>query len=224
MKHSDERKSHNGQRKPRGSRDKKRFHELGYYCIVTDTKETEKNYLNGLKASLPDRIKDRLTIKVLSASTKDLVEEAQKQEALNPQYAQTWIVFDRDKVTDFDKIIMDAKQKGISVGWSNPCIEIWFHAYYGEMPRFSGAQAFSKQCCSSFKRVYKQKTKHEYEKAEDKIYQRLKETGNEEDAIGLAELRYNEWKEAGINKPSLMESTTTLHNLIKEIRERTDHT
>ena len=47
---------------------------------------------------------------------------------------------------------------------------------------------------------------------------------NEEDAIGLAELRYNEWKEAGINKPSLMESTTTLHNLIKEIRERTDHT
>ena len=41
-------------------------------------------------------------------------------------FKETWIVFDRDRVPDFDKLIQKANYRGISVAWSNPCIEIWF--------------------------------------------------------------------------------------------------
>lgn len=37
----------NGNRKVRGQLFKRRIPELGYYFIVTDTKETEQNYMFG---------------------------------------------------------------------------------------------------------------------------------------------------------------------------------
>lgn len=39
----------NGNRKVRGQLFKRRIPELGYYFIVTDTKETEQNYMFGLR-------------------------------------------------------------------------------------------------------------------------------------------------------------------------------
>lgn len=41
--------------------------ELGYYLIVTDTEETEKNYFEGLRDNIPVEMKDRLGIKVEKA-------------------------------------------------------------------------------------------------------------------------------------------------------------
>ena len=43
----------NGNRKVRGQLFKRRIPELGYYFIVTDTKETEQNYMFGLRKSIP---------------------------------------------------------------------------------------------------------------------------------------------------------------------------
>ena len=43
----------NGNRKVRGQLFKRRIPELGYYFIVTDTKETEQNYMFGLRDSIP---------------------------------------------------------------------------------------------------------------------------------------------------------------------------
>ena len=51
---------------------RKRVPDLGYYYIVTDTRETEKNYLEGLKQKLPEKLKDRLVIKVIKAKTEHL--------------------------------------------------------------------------------------------------------------------------------------------------------
>lgn len=42
-----------GRRKDRNQRVGKRVPELGYYLIVTDTEETEKNYFEGLRDSIP---------------------------------------------------------------------------------------------------------------------------------------------------------------------------
>lgn len=41
-----------GKRKDRNQRVGTRVPELGYYLIVTDTKETEKNYFDGLRDRL----------------------------------------------------------------------------------------------------------------------------------------------------------------------------
>ena len=52
-----------GNRKPRDSF-KKRAPDLGYYFIVTDTNETEENYMYGLRNSLPKELQGRIVIKV----------------------------------------------------------------------------------------------------------------------------------------------------------------
>ena len=46
------------------------------------------------------------------------------------------------------------------MAWSNPCIEIFFHAYYGRMPNNTDA----KQCISAFSTDFQKATKKEYSK------------------------------------------------------------
>ena len=58
------RSNRNGQRKRRDSFPK-RVPDLGYYIILTDADETEKNYLNGLQRSLPKELQGRLVIRVI---------------------------------------------------------------------------------------------------------------------------------------------------------------
>lgn len=61
-----------GKRKPRG-KSVRRVPDLGYYFIVTDTKETEENYLYGLRDSLPKNLQGRLVIKVSKTRTKNVL-------------------------------------------------------------------------------------------------------------------------------------------------------
>ena len=55
-----------GRRKKRSEREPYKSTDLGFYCIFTDTKETEENYFDGLKISLPESIRERIEIKVFS--------------------------------------------------------------------------------------------------------------------------------------------------------------
>ncbi len=126
-----------GKRVDRNSRTATRVPELGYYIIVTDTEETEKNYFEGLRDTIPEEIRGRIVIKVKETSTKDLVEIAQELRNEDPQYRKPWIVFDRDQVKNFDDIIHRAEKIDIEVGWSNPCIEIWFFSYFESIPNIN---------------------------------------------------------------------------------------
>lgn len=204
-----------GKRKRRGSFPQ-RVPDLGYYFIVTDTEETEKNYLYGLRDTLPEKFQGRLVIKVSSAQTEKLV-TACEAAGVDPQYRQPWIVFDRDRVVDFDEIIAEAERRKIRVGWSNPCIEIWFDAYFGSMPAVQDSVA----CWKSFAALFQKKTGQKYQKSDQKIYSLLNEYGNEAAAIKLAEKRLQECLSAGMAKPSEMCPATTLHRLIDEIRKKT---
>ena len=49
-----------GKRKDRNQRVGTRIPELGYYLIVTDTEETEKNYFEGLRGQYSKRVKESL--------------------------------------------------------------------------------------------------------------------------------------------------------------------
>ena len=203
----------NGKRAERGKQ-KKWVPELGYYYIVTDTEETEKNYLNGLRDSLPEKIRNRLVIKVASAKhTRDMISTCEKAD-VDPQYRQSWIVFDRDQVQSFDEIIMEAEKKGIRVGWSNPCIEIWFFAYFGKMPTMQG----SVECCRDFGELYKKEIGQKYVKSNPQIYKVLKENGDEVKAIHRAQQQFIKCQNDGKLKPSEMCPGTTLHYLIEEIQ------
>jgi hypothetical protein len=61
------------------------------------------------------------------------------------------------------------------------------------------------------------KTGQTYEKADKEIYKKLNRYGDEKEAIRIAETKYRCDKD---KKPSEMLSVTTLHQLIKEIKDR----
>ena len=113
-----------GKRRDRDKRVGTRIPELGYYLIVTDIKETEKNYFEGLRDSIPEKLKDHLVIKVEKAKTVELVKKALELTGQDSQYRIPWIVFDRDQVKDFDDIVQEAEKSQGGAGWSNPCFEI----------------------------------------------------------------------------------------------------
>lgn len=58
-----------GKRKSRMEISRRRVPKLGCYFIATDTKETEYNYLVGLRDSIPDELQGRLVIKVIKTRT-----------------------------------------------------------------------------------------------------------------------------------------------------------
>lgn len=207
----------NGIRKTREQALKRRTPELGYYIIVTDTAETEQNYMQGLRDSIPETFRGRIVIKVVKSKTADLVDEAAGLAALYPQYGMIWIVFDRDEVKDFDRIIQQAEERGIRVGWTNPCIEEWFCAYFGSMPVYSG----SVQCCEGFGHIFSRKTGQKYKKSDTLIYDKLNRFGNEAAAIKTAEEKLNGHKAGGKLRPSEQNPCTTLHLLVKELKDKT---
>ena len=98
-----------GKRWDRNKRVGARVPELGYYLILTDTEEMEKNYFEGLRDSIPAELKDRIVIKVEKARTVELVRKALEMTGQESQYRIPWIVFDRDQVKDFDEIIQTAE-------------------------------------------------------------------------------------------------------------------
>lgn len=202
-----------GKRKERQEKHVKKY-ELGYYLIVTDTEETENNYFTGLKRSLLDSVRNRIVVKVIETETDDLIARCIKEHAYDPQYRIPWIVFDRDKVGDFDQIIEEAEKNEIKVGWSNPCFEIWLSAYFGSMP----IQESSVKCCKNFGRLFEQRTGQEYSKADKQIYEKLNSKGDEFKAIKMAENRLCHQERSGKSKPSEMLSCTTVHVLVQEIK------
>ena len=158
-------KDRNGNRKTREQKRQFKVPELGYYLIVTDTEATERCFFNGLHQALPEEIKNKLVIKVVETKTREMIDKCLELTAYEAQYRIPWIVFDRDQVQGFDDIIAEAVSRGIHVGWSNPCFEIWMYAYFGAMPAIQDSWT----CCSEFGRVYESRTGQKYSKSDEQL-------------------------------------------------------
>ena len=208
-----------GKRKSREQSRKRRIPELGYYYIVTDTDQTEKNYLEGLRDSIPEELKGKIVIKVTKSKTVDLVKACKEGASLYPQYSEPWIVFDRDRVKDFDNIIKNAEQSGVHSGWSNPCLEIWLYAYFGCIPNIQD----SVSCCNRFAIEYERRTRQKYDKAEKDLYKKLCEFGDEENAIKIAQQKRRQCVGNGLILPSEMIPCTQLDELINAIKTKLDN-
>ena len=206
----------NGKRKTREKRFNRRVPDLGFYIVGTDTTGTERVYLNGLRDSIDHKYKDRLIIKVKETSNQNMVKDVLGFASMHPQYAEPWIVFDKDKNIDFDKIIKEAIESGVHVAWSNPCIEIWLHAYFGSMPSCRD----SVDCVHNFKTKFLSVLGHEYNKADKDLYQKLFKNGDEDGAIKIAKNRMGAHVNNGNKTPSDMVACTNLHSLVDEIRKK----
>ena len=143
-----------------------------------------------------------------------MIDKCLELTAYDAQYRIPWIVFDRDQVQKFDDIIAEAASKGIQVGWSNPCFEIWMYAYFGSMPAIQD----SGTCCTEFGRVYETKTGQKYSKSDEQMYGKICRVGDEEKAIQIARRKLEQCVREGKTKPSEMCPCTTVHELVGEIR------
>ena len=210
------RKDRTGNRKIREQRKPFKVPELGYYLIVTDTEATERCYFEGLHQALPKDVRNRLVIKVVETKTRTMIDKCLELTAYDAQYRIPWIVFDRDQVQKFDEIIAEAASKGIQVGWSNPCFEIWMYAYFGSMPAIQNSET----CCSEFGRVYESKIGQKYSKADEQMYGKICKAGDEEKAIQIAQQKLEQCIREEKTKPSQMCPCTTVHELVGEIRSK----
>lgn len=206
-------KDRTGNRKTRDRRKQFKVPELGYYLIVTDTEATERCFFTGLHQAMPEDVRNKLVIKVIETKTRTMIDKCMELMAYDAQYRIPWIVFDRDQVQGFDDIIAEAVNKGIQVGWSNPCFEIWMYAYFGSMPAIKDSWT----CCSDFGRVYENKTGQKYSKADEQMYGKLSKAGDEEKAIQIAQYKLEQCISEGKTKPSEMCPCTTVHELVGEI-------
>ena len=206
-------KDRTGNRKTRDQRKQFKTPELGYYLIVTDTEATERCFFTGLHQAMPKDVRNKLVIKVIETKTRTMIDKCMELMAYDAQYRITWIVFDKDQVQGFDDIIAEAVNKGIHVGWSNPCFEIWMYAYFGSMQAIQDSWT----CCSDFGRVYENKTGQKYSKADEQMYGKLSKAGDEEKAIQIAQYKLEQCIREGKTKPSEMCPCTTVHELVGEI-------
>ena len=78
--------------------------------VVADTEATERCYFQGRHKELPKEIQNKLVIRVVETRTRTMIDRCLELTAYDAQYRMPWIVFDRDEVKDFDKIIARLKR------------------------------------------------------------------------------------------------------------------
>lgn len=190
--------------------------DLGYYLIVTDGKETERNFFEGMRNKLPDNIRGRLVIKVKTTKTYDMVDAIITEMSMSPRIYDPWIIFDMDQVHNFDELIEKAHKLEINVGWSNPCIEILFLSYFSKSP----SVANQTDCIKKFSEEFKKKTQKDYNKNNKQIYDDLCQYGNEEEAIKIQDKKFQEYQKENIKTPSKMSGVSKTFVLIKAINRK----
>ena len=195
---------------------KKVLLKSGAYLIVTDAEKTEKNYFEGIKNIIPDNLKNDLQIKIYSnKALSKIIDFAAEERNKDERFRDIWLVFDRDEVKNFDKLIEEAKENKMNVGWSNPCFEIWLMSYFQSPKNIEESQ----KCCETFEKIFKENTGKKYKKSEEKIYNILCENGDENKAIERAREKYHQVRK-DYSQPSKMIGCTTVYKLVEELKKK----
>lgn len=204
--------------KKRDQRKKRRL-RLGGYLIITDAKETEANYFKGFVASIPDQYSCDLQVKIFAdKKLKSIIDFAEKERNKDPRFRNIWLVFDKDEVSDFDDLINDAQKLGMGVGWSNPCFEVWLSAHFNKSINTSS----SVDCCSRFSSTFSKLTNgREYSKSDNELFKIVNHYGDEKQAITMATKKHENAMQDYCS-PSDMVGCTTVYQVVKEIREKTN--
>lgn len=185
-----------------------------HYLIVTTGKETEINYFKAFYESLDENIKKYITIDYEVCSINKLIKKASEKASQYPNTYRVWLVFDTDKDTKIIKdVANNANAYGYNIAFSNPCIELWFLAYFGKSPTYKNNPNItaSKKCINDLKKYIS-----EYEKNDKKIYEILTTEGSEIKAINIARKKHSSYKNVHILE---MYGATNMYELIEEIRK-----
>lgn len=179
--------------------------------IVCEGENTEPEYFNAFRLT-------SATVKAIGKGlgTMSLVREAisvrEQEKQKGKSFNLCWVVFDKDEYQDFDEAIEFAKKNGFEVAYSNQAFELWFLLHF---KKYSG-----KLHRREYPKLLEKHLGLPYSKQEGfatMLFQRL--LPYQSAAIINAETIIAETQ--GI-KPSLAESSTTVHNLVKQLNEYSD--
>ncbi|WP_437098270.1 RloB family protein [Streptomyces flavidovirens] len=100
--------------------------------IVCGSKETERQYLQGLRDHLRNPAVS-VVVRGKACSPAQLVEYARGQRDLNKDgYDEVWCVFDVDQFPDVEAAARAARRHGIKVAVSHPCFELWLLLHFAD--------------------------------------------------------------------------------------------
>lgn len=139
-----------------------RMVQMTRHLVVSEGKETEPRYFEGVRAALgaANGRKVAIVVKGTGKHTLDLLDFAVEHCRYAPEtFDHVWLVFDKDDFPAVDFDAMERKCVELSDGsrtfhalWSNPCFELWplLHLRYTTAPMTAAecqralAQAMSK--------------------------------------------------------------------------------
>lgn len=139
-----------------------RMVQMTRHLVVSEGKETEPRYFEGVRAALgaANGRKVAIVVKGTGKHTLDLLDFAVEHCRYAPEtFDHVWLVFDKDDFPAVDFDAMERKCAELSDGsrtfhalWSNPCFELWplLHLRYTTAPMMAAecqralAQAMSK--------------------------------------------------------------------------------
>lgn len=123
-----------------------RMVQMTRHLVVSEGKETENRYFEGVRAALgaANERKVAIVVKGTSKHTLDLLDFAVEHRRYAPEtFDHVWLVYDKDDFPASDFDAMERKCDELSDGsrtfhalWSNPCFELWplLHFRYTSAP------------------------------------------------------------------------------------------
>lgn len=123
-----------------------RMVQMTRHLVVSEGKETEPRYFEGVRAALgaANGRKVAIVVKGTGKHTLDLLDFAVEHCRYAPEtFGHVWLVFDKDDFPAADLDAMERKCAKLSDGsrtfhalWSNPCFELWplLHLRYTSAP------------------------------------------------------------------------------------------
>lgn len=165
-----------------------------YHLIVCEGKETEVNYFEALKRTLPQRTLEITKIKVegVGKNTDSLVKKAldikrNRSNTVTP-IDKVWVVFDKDSfpTKNFNDAIRLCEKElkhgeEIEAVWTNESFELWFLLHFKCYEQPMSRDQYGTKLEHCFKE--KKNDGFKYEKNDPQIFELLQEHGNQKLAI-----------------------------------------
>ena len=190
--------------------------------IVCEGIQTEPNYFKGLKKKINDKYGNKvdvlipeIDIKGTGRNTTDLVNYTNKfVNYANKKYGQVWVVFDKDDYNNeqFDKAI---KMCDYNVAWSNPNFELWLLSHLKRVTKYISKDEILKE----LEKEFKNNGFGEYQKNDNKIFEKVTSNGKLENAIKNCEYMEEINKNGQASKRNPMTKVYKIVDGLKEYLE-----
>ena len=183
------------------------------FLILCEGENTEPIYFNAFRLvtatvrALPVRAGDAKAV-VRSAIKRRNVETNKGND-----YEHYWVVFDKDETADqaFNEAIALAEENGFRVAYSNQAFELWFVLHFEYISRPMHRRQHTERLTALLG--------FPYEKDKETTRRICRVLLNQqEQAIGHAQRLLSQYRNNDPRNPATEESSTTVHQLVEELR------